>query len=127
MSAFNETLLGGLLVGGALVVFLPNYESVREINLFGVVLLVQSVPCIAAAALAVFENTRFNSFAFWHGLEAKFSLRSASIQLRSPPIAELTIAEIALPEPGKMAEERIEAAAPMAAAGSMAGGQMATQ
>ena len=71
--AFNEALLGGLLVVGAIVVFATNYERVREINLFAFVLLVQSLPFLAAAALAAFEHTRFNSFAFWYDLETQLS------------------------------------------------------
>jgi hypothetical protein len=43
----------------------------REINIFAVVLVVQSLPFVAAVALALIEDSRFNSFAFWRGLEAK--------------------------------------------------------
>src|SRR5262249_59764525 len=55
--AFYEAVLGGLLVLGAIVVFATNAEKVREINLFGVMLMVQSLPFIAAAALAAIEDT----------------------------------------------------------------------
>jgi hypothetical protein len=34
---------------------------------------VQSLPFLAAAALAAFEHTRFNSFAFWYDLESQLS------------------------------------------------------
>jgi hypothetical protein len=71
--AFNEALLGVLLVVGAIVVFATNFERVREINLFAFVLLVQSLPFLAATALAAFEHTRFNSFAFWYDLESQLS------------------------------------------------------
>jgi cellulose synthase/poly-beta-1,6-N-acetylglucosamine synthase-like glycosyltransferase/exo-beta-1,3-glucanase (GH17 family) len=69
--AFYEAVMGSLLVLGAAIVFATNYEQVREINLFGYVLLVQSLPFLAAAALAAFEETRFNSFAFWKSLETR--------------------------------------------------------
>jgi hypothetical protein len=69
--AFNEAILGGLLVLGALVVFQRNAERVQEINLFGYVLLVQSVPFLAAVALAAFENSRINDFALWKAIETK--------------------------------------------------------
>ena len=69
--AFNEAILGGLLVLGALIVFQTNYERVQEINLFGYVLLVQSLPFLAAVVLAAFEGSRINDFALWAALEAK--------------------------------------------------------
>jgi exo-beta-1,3-glucanase (GH17 family)/glycosyltransferase involved in cell wall biosynthesis len=71
--AFEEAVLGGLLVLGGLVVFATNWERVREINLFGCVLLVQSLPFLAAAALAAFESCRLNDFAVLQGLEARFA------------------------------------------------------
>jgi hypothetical protein len=70
--AFNEAILGGLLLLGALIMFHTNYERVQEINLFGYVLLVQSLPFLAAVALAAFESSRINDFALWASLEAKF-------------------------------------------------------
>jgi cellulose synthase/poly-beta-1,6-N-acetylglucosamine synthase-like glycosyltransferase/exo-beta-1,3-glucanase (GH17 family) len=70
--AFEEAVLGGLLVVGAIIVFASNAERVREINLFGDVLVIQSLPFLAAAALAAFENSRLNDFAFLHGLKARF-------------------------------------------------------
>ncbi|HVG51466.1 MAG TPA: glycosyltransferase, partial [Xanthobacteraceae bacterium] len=121
--AFNEMLLGALLVVGAVVIFATNYEQVREINLFGWVLLVQSVPFIAAAALAVFESTRFNSFAFWQGLEVRLKLRNKQIKLQNQ-IAELTIPELS-PEPAK-AEVRVEAP-PAIPAATISAQQVAAQ
>jgi exo-beta-1,3-glucanase (GH17 family)/cellulose synthase/poly-beta-1,6-N-acetylglucosamine synthase-like glycosyltransferase len=69
--AFNEAILGGLLLLGAAIVFQTNYERVQEINLFGYVLLVQSLPFLAAVVLAAFESSRVNDFALWASLEAK--------------------------------------------------------
>ena len=53
------------------IVFQTNYERVQEINLFGYVLLVQSLPFLAAVALAAFENSRINDFALWKAIETK--------------------------------------------------------
>jgi cellulose synthase/poly-beta-1,6-N-acetylglucosamine synthase-like glycosyltransferase/exo-beta-1,3-glucanase (GH17 family) len=69
--AFEEAVLGGLLVIGASIVFATNYDRVREINLFGCVLMVQSLPFLAAAGLAAFENSRFNDFVLLHSLKAR--------------------------------------------------------
>jgi hypothetical protein len=69
--AFYEAVIGGLLVIGAGIVMWTNHEHVREVNLFAWVLVVQSLPFVAAAALAWFEDTRYNSFAFWQGAEGR--------------------------------------------------------
>jgi cellulose synthase/poly-beta-1,6-N-acetylglucosamine synthase-like glycosyltransferase/exo-beta-1,3-glucanase (GH17 family) len=69
--AFEEAVLGGLLVFGAIIVFAANAEQVREINLFGDVLVIQSLPFLAAAALAAFENSRLNDFALLRSLKAR--------------------------------------------------------
>jgi len=71
--AFEEAVLGGLLMFGGFVVFATNWERVREINLFGCVLVVQSLPFLAAAALAAFENSRLNDFALLQSLEARLA------------------------------------------------------
>jgi exo-beta-1,3-glucanase (GH17 family)/cellulose synthase/poly-beta-1,6-N-acetylglucosamine synthase-like glycosyltransferase len=69
--AFWEAVLAGLLVLGAVVLVATNIKDVREINIFAIVLLVQSLPFIAAAGLAVFERTPLNDFATWRALEAR--------------------------------------------------------
>jgi hypothetical protein len=69
--AFYEALMGALLIAGAITVFVTNDEHVREINLFADVLIVQSLPFLAAAALALVEETRLNDFAFWRDVEAR--------------------------------------------------------
>jgi len=79
--AFEEAVLGGLLILGAFVVFATNGERVREINLFGCVLLVQSLPFLAAAALAAFESSRLNDFALWRSLEARLADIMAQVAL----------------------------------------------
>ncbi len=69
--AFWEAVLAGLLVLGAIILVLTNYKQVHEINIFAVVLAVQSLPFIAAVLLALVERTKFNSFAYWQALDAR--------------------------------------------------------
>src|SRR5262249_53615047 len=103
--AFYEAVMGGLLIVGAGIVFATNHESVREVYLFGDVLLVQSLPFLAAAALALLEETRLNSFAFWQ--DARMGLRAqarALAQFRPlAPLAEIlrrrAVATIPPPSP----------------------------
>ena len=71
--AFWEAVLGSLLVLGAVVLVATNAREVREINVFAAVLLVQSLPFLAAAALAALENSRANAFAFWTSLAQRFA------------------------------------------------------
>jgi hypothetical protein len=88
--AFEESVLGGLLVLGGLIVFATNWERVREINLFGYVLLVQSLPFLAAAALAAFENCRLNDFAVLHSLRARLVDVMAPVipMIRRTPVSQ---------------------------------------
>jgi cellulose synthase/poly-beta-1,6-N-acetylglucosamine synthase-like glycosyltransferase/exo-beta-1,3-glucanase (GH17 family) len=91
--AFEEAVLGGLLILGGLVVFATNWERVREINLFGCVLLVQSLPFLAAAALAAFENSRLNDFAVLQSFEARLAdFMAQVVPLRRNPINRGTAA-----------------------------------
>jgi hypothetical protein len=78
-AAFDEAVMGSLLVLGAIIILWTNYEQVREINLFGYVLLVQSLPFLAAALLAVFEDSPMNDFVFWRNLVTRLGLRPAAV------------------------------------------------
>jgi hypothetical protein len=69
--AFWEAVLAGLLILGAVVLVFTNYKEVREINIFALVLVLQSLPFIAAVGLAVIERTRLNDFAYWSSVEAR--------------------------------------------------------
>jgi exo-beta-1,3-glucanase (GH17 family)/cellulose synthase/poly-beta-1,6-N-acetylglucosamine synthase-like glycosyltransferase len=68
--AFWEAVLGGLLVLGSLTLYLTNEQRVHEITIFSAVLLVQSLPFLAAVALALIERTPLNAFATWRRLAA---------------------------------------------------------
>ncbi len=71
--AFWEAVLAALLIGGAITLHMMNYKEVREIDIFALVLLVQSLPFIAAAALAAMERTPLNDFATWQAIETRFA------------------------------------------------------
>jgi hypothetical protein len=98
--AFWEAVLAALLLLGAAVVMITNYKQIREINVFAGVLVVQSLPFLAAVAIAALEGTRFNEFAYWRHIEAKVAatlpqpeisnqesgIRSAETLIVDPPI-----------------------------------------
>jgi cellulose synthase/poly-beta-1,6-N-acetylglucosamine synthase-like glycosyltransferase/exo-beta-1,3-glucanase (GH17 family) len=64
--AFWEAVIGVLLLVGATVLVVMNgYKQVREIYVFAAVLVLESLPFLSAVAIAILENSRINSFAFW--------------------------------------------------------------
>jgi cellulose synthase/poly-beta-1,6-N-acetylglucosamine synthase-like glycosyltransferase/exo-beta-1,3-glucanase (GH17 family) len=92
--AFYEALMGLALIAGAIMVFATNDEHVREINIFADVLIVQSLPFLAAAALALIEETRLNDFAFWRDAEARLGAALAPLlPRRSGDVPAATPAE----------------------------------
>src|SRR5262247_3027352 len=70
-AAFWEGILAAMLLIGALLVVLTNHKEIRELNIFAGVLVIQSLPFLAAVLVAMLEGTRFNEFAYWRGVEAK--------------------------------------------------------
>jgi hypothetical protein len=75
---------------GAFIVFATNWERVREINLFGCVLVVQSLPFLAAAGIAAFESSRLNDYAFLHSLKARLVDVMAPVlpMIRRTPVSQ---------------------------------------
>jgi exo-beta-1,3-glucanase (GH17 family)/cellulose synthase/poly-beta-1,6-N-acetylglucosamine synthase-like glycosyltransferase len=71
--AFWEAVLAALLLIGAMIVVGTNYKQIREINIFAAVLIVQSLPFLAAVAIAALEGSRFNGFAYWAAFEARLA------------------------------------------------------
>ena len=91
--AFWEAVLAVLLIAGAVVLVVTNNNDIREIYIFAAVLLVQSVPFIAAVVLASVERTPLNDYTTWHALEG----RLLELFGREAPIA--VTANIAVPMP----------------------------
>ncbi len=69
--AFWEAILGSLLIIGALTLIATNHEHIREIYIFAGVLVLQSLPFLAAVGIAALEGSRVNDFAFWRAVEAR--------------------------------------------------------
>jgi len=86
--AFWEAVIGVLLlIGAAVLVITNNTDQIREIYIFAGVLVLESLPFLSAVAIAILENSRMNSFKFWHDA----GIRSAElIGLR--PVAMPTVA-----------------------------------
>ena len=82
--AFWEGVLAALLLIGAVIVVATNYKQIHEINIFALVLVVQSLPFLAAVAIGALEASRFNSFAFWHGIRARIALPGRAVVPEAP-------------------------------------------
>jgi hypothetical protein len=91
--AFWEAVIGVLLLVGAAVLVVTNsFKEIREIYIFAGVLVLQSLPFLAAVAIAILESSRINSFGFWR----QTGIRTAElIGLR--PVALPTVAASSQP------------------------------
>src|SRR5262249_58149062 len=83
--AFWEAVLGALLLVGAVIVVATNYKQTRELNIFALVLVAQSLPFLAAVAMAVLEGSRFNEFAYCPTVED-----TVAAKLPQPPAVPQT-------------------------------------
>jgi len=90
--AFWEAVMAALLLIGAVILVATNYKQIYEVNIFALVLVVQSLPFLAAVSLAALEGSRLNEFAYWRSVEAK-----VATTLPHPP----TIAEAPSPTPNR--------------------------
>jgi len=104
--AFWEALLGVLLLFAAVVLVVTNYKEVREIYIFAAVLVVQSLPFLAAVLIAMVEGTRANDFAYWRSVEA----RTAELFLRRPATAAAVAGTPAVAEAPVRSDQSVETA-----------------
>jgi exo-beta-1,3-glucanase (GH17 family)/cellulose synthase/poly-beta-1,6-N-acetylglucosamine synthase-like glycosyltransferase len=70
-SASWEAALGGMLVVGATIVSVTNYDQIRENYFFAAALFVQSLPFLSAAAIAMLERSWIDRSRCWEGLEIR--------------------------------------------------------
>lgn len=86
--AFWEAVIGVLLLVGATVLVVTNgYKQVREIYIFAAVLVLQSLPFLAAVSIAILENSRINSFAFWRNSAVRTAELIGIRPVRLPTVA----------------------------------------
>ncbi len=99
--AFWEAVIGVLLLVGAAVLVVTNgTHQIREIYIFAFVLVLESLPFLAAVAIAILEQSRINSFEFWHST----AVRTAElIGLR--PVALPNVARPTQPVPSEVHRE----------------------
>jgi cellulose synthase/poly-beta-1,6-N-acetylglucosamine synthase-like glycosyltransferase/exo-beta-1,3-glucanase (GH17 family) len=98
--AFWEGVLAALLLIGSMTVVATNHTQIRELNIFAGVLVVQSLPFLAAVALAALEGSRFNEFACWRHVEAKVAeTLPRPVAEDRPPIHQVQMSEVRAPIP----------------------------
>jgi prepilin signal peptidase PulO-like enzyme (type II secretory pathway) len=107
--AFWEAVIGALLLIGSITLVATNYKQVREINIFALVLVVQSLPFVAAVALAAIEGTRFNSFVYWRELQGKVASLAAKLATRTTALLpqRRAISEV-IADPPKLPADTVE-------------------
>jgi hypothetical protein len=112
--AFWEAVIGALLLLGAATLVITNYKQVHEINIFALVLVVQSLPFLAAVILAALEGTRLNDFAFWHGIEgrieAAIGAKAADLLPQSQEAITKVMANPVIADTPKVSADNAEAA-----------------
>jgi exo-beta-1,3-glucanase (GH17 family)/cellulose synthase/poly-beta-1,6-N-acetylglucosamine synthase-like glycosyltransferase len=92
--AFWEGVLAALLLIGAVIVVATNDKQIHEVNLFALVLAVQSLPFLAAVAIAAIEGSRFNAFPYWRRIEARLAaLLPGSTAVALPGSTAVVVAE----------------------------------
>ncbi len=97
--AFWEMVIGTLLVGSAIYLHATNYERIREIDLYALVLVVQALPFLASVLIALLEGSRMNDFATWRSLETKVAAlipafaRRASLAQQVAQAAQVAVIE----------------------------------
>jgi len=69
--AFWEAVIAALLFVGAGVLIAFNEQHITELYIFAGVLILQSLPFLAAVAIAILELGRINSFQFWRDSAAR--------------------------------------------------------
>lgn len=111
--AFWEAVIGGLLLASAVLLVVMNIKEVRELYIFAGVLVLQSLPFLAAVGIAILEKLRINEFSFWR------STRLRAAELIGIRISQLPATVVAHQNPtvSAVSGER----APNAASGSAAG------
>ena len=111
--AFWEAVIGVLLLIGAGVLVASNsFRQITEIYIFAGVLVLQSLPFLAAVMIAILENSRINSFEWWRSP----GVRTAElIGLRPVALPGAIPAPIAAPQPGDFVSMSTRSLSPMSA------------
>jgi cellulose synthase/poly-beta-1,6-N-acetylglucosamine synthase-like glycosyltransferase/exo-beta-1,3-glucanase (GH17 family) len=105
--AFWEAVIGGLLILGAAVLVATNDKAVTEIYVFAAVLVVQSLPFLAATLIAVFDGNRINDFAYWSDLRAR-TLALARRRPALPKVMPKVMAEAPVAAPAEKPVETVQ-------------------
>src|SRR5262249_14923645 len=101
-----EAILAALLIAGAMTLVATNLKQVREINIFAAVLVIQSLPFIAAVGLALIERSKLNDFAYWQALQTRLATRLARPAAVPAIVAAPVMVEAVAPVVAPVAPER---------------------
>ncbi|OZA92535.1 MAG: hypothetical protein B7X67_29000, partial [Rhizobiales bacterium 39-66-18] len=82
--ALPEAVVGTLLLGSGVALHMTNWHVVREVDLYALALVVQSLPFVAAALIGLGETSRLNDFATWRALKTRIAIVAG----RLPAVAD---------------------------------------
>lgn len=71
--ALPEAIVGTLLLVSGLGLHMTNWHVVREVDLYALALVIQSLPFLAAAIIGWLEQSRLNDFAIWRALRSRLA------------------------------------------------------
>ena len=84
-----EAVIGCGLMAGAVALFAFNTYAVTEQNVFAAVLVLQSLPFLAAAGIALFEGSKLNDFIYWRSLQTRLARVLPGRAATAVPVASL--------------------------------------
>ena len=83
--ALWETALGAMLILGSVTLMITNEQEVHAISIYSAVMLVQSLPFLAAVAMALLERSSLNDFATWRRIGGFWSELAGHALGSGPP------------------------------------------
>ncbi len=85
--ALPEAIIGGLLFTAGIALHMQNWHAVREIDLYALALVIQSLPFMAAALIALGEGSKLNDFAAWRAAGARMGMVPRRLRAPTTPPA----------------------------------------
>ena len=85
--ALPEAVVGVALLVSGVGLHMTNWHVVREVDLYALALVIQSLPFLSAAIIGLAEHSRLNDFAMWRALRARLAAIPRRLRASQPPSA----------------------------------------
>lgn len=96
--AFWEAILAAALISCAVLLFVFNTNQIREIYMFAAILVIQSLPFVAAVVIAQLEKSQLNEFGYWRSLGEAWAqwVHGTSVRGAAVPVTVSAAAPVAM-------------------------------